>query len=537
MRKRAGDFYDHFRSLVLQGKPAVYAFWGLLFTLAYSQAPLFTSNQNQYFLHGYARANYGFLAGDWLANTVDPAPVFSAIVFVLFTLLRHSEVFYAVFGLLAAGVLFSLAAISRQVWHIPRTRQADFLLYTLLIAINSSAVRYLFLRAGGPDWNFLPDGGVANQRLLGAVLQPSAFGVLLLISISCFLGKRIRRAVVLLVLAAVIHPTYLLTAGVLTLIYAGLMFAETRSIKGALLIGAGALAGVLPVLVNTLRIFVSSDRLANAQAHKILVLKRIPHHALISHWMNATVPVKLAIVLAAVLLLVVNSRKHGFSFKEPAGKLLVILTGLLLSAVCLTAVVYFTESVSLSLIFPWRISTVLVPVSMTVIAGAGLVKALDKASDWLAAHRRLVFRAGLLCVALLAGAGLAKSVMNARQKYQAPEYRIYAYLRAAELPAQQVLTPLKMQDFRLATGLPQYVDFKSIPYKDDEVIEWYRRYRFAQAFYQTPKKNKACPMLDDFAREGITMAILPKGSPAAGCPQLNLIYQDEDYAIGALRGK
>ncbi len=52
----------------------------VLFAVAHTQPPLYYSNQNQYFLHGLARAGYGDLGRDWLANTADPTPVFSAFV-------------------------------------------------------------------------------------------------------------------------------------------------------------------------------------------------------------------------------------------------------------------------------------------------------------------------------------------------------------------------------------------------------------------------------------------------------------------------
>src|SRR6476646_12149035 len=48
------------------------------FAVAHTQSPLFFSNQNQYLLHGLADAGYGHLDRDWLANTKDPTPVFSA---------------------------------------------------------------------------------------------------------------------------------------------------------------------------------------------------------------------------------------------------------------------------------------------------------------------------------------------------------------------------------------------------------------------------------------------------------------------------
>src|SRR5438105_2669284 len=50
------------------------------FVAAYGQAPLYYSNQNQYFLHGLAQAGHGFLGDDWLARSLDPTPVFTALV-------------------------------------------------------------------------------------------------------------------------------------------------------------------------------------------------------------------------------------------------------------------------------------------------------------------------------------------------------------------------------------------------------------------------------------------------------------------------
>ena len=61
-------------------KLALTLFWTLLFAVAYTQSPLYSSNQNQYFLHGLANAGTGFLREDWLARTPDTVPVFNALV-------------------------------------------------------------------------------------------------------------------------------------------------------------------------------------------------------------------------------------------------------------------------------------------------------------------------------------------------------------------------------------------------------------------------------------------------------------------------
>src|SRR3954468_24018049 len=81
-----------------------------LFSAAYCQAPLYYSNQNQYFLHGLARAGEGTLNEDWLANTKDPTPAFSA--FVAFTARHlHPWAFHAVHALLQGVYAASLLGL------------------------------------------------------------------------------------------------------------------------------------------------------------------------------------------------------------------------------------------------------------------------------------------------------------------------------------------------------------------------------------------------------------------------------------------
>src|SRR5579884_2760790 len=70
-----------------------------VFAAAYCQAPLYYSNQNQYFLHGLAAAGDGELRHDWLAQTRDPTPLFSGLVAFTARWL-HPWVFYADYALL-----------------------------------------------------------------------------------------------------------------------------------------------------------------------------------------------------------------------------------------------------------------------------------------------------------------------------------------------------------------------------------------------------------------------------------------------------
>src|SRR5438105_6292167 len=88
-------------------------FWAAAFALAYGQAPLYYSNQNQYFLHGLADAGYGSLNEDWLAQTGDPTPIFSALVTVTVRYF-HPWMFYLFHGVLLAvyvAVLLGVCAV------------------------------------------------------------------------------------------------------------------------------------------------------------------------------------------------------------------------------------------------------------------------------------------------------------------------------------------------------------------------------------------------------------------------------------------
>ena len=165
--------------------------WAALFTLAYAQAPLYTSNQNQYFLHGFAKAGFGYLNEDWLANTLDPTPLFSKLIEISWRVLSWEPIFYFYFAILAGIMLFSLLGIAHLIWGLGNSRPQKWLFLATLIGLFSAGLRYLSVRLMGLEWEFIFDGGVAGQRLLGTVFQPRGFGVFLILSIICSLNRAI----------------------------------------------------------------------------------------------------------------------------------------------------------------------------------------------------------------------------------------------------------------------------------------------------------------------------------------------------------
>ena len=115
-----------------------------------------------------------------------------------------------------------------------------------------------------------------------------------------------------------------------------------------------------------------------------------------------------------------------------------------------------------------------------------------------------------------------------------PANGLFAYVSSHLASGQVYLTPLKMQDFRLATGVPAYVDFKSIPYQDSDVLEWYRRLQLVYAFYNGGLDP--CAALHNFAvTEGLTRAVVPAVDPETACPSLAVLYEDPAYLIYELK--
>lgn len=490
--------------------------WSGLFTLAYAQSPLFTSNQNQYFLHGLAEAGYGYLSQDWLVNTIDPTPIFSGLVYLTYRLIPWQPVFYLYCGILAGIYLYSLYGILSRGFQTQTRPSRRWLTLAALLFIYSAGLRTLFVRVFGPDWAYLFDGGVAGQRLLGSVLQPSAFGVFLLLSVFLFLNRKTFWSIVFLVLAPTVHPTYLPSAAVLTLVYMGLEFFEKRSLRSPLIIGMIALLGTVPILIHTISTFGGTHPDLLARSRELLVAFRIPHHAIPAEWFDGTTVIKIILILLALYLARKTRLFHILLWPFVLG-----LLGTLIQIV--------NPNDAVALLFPWRVSTWLLPLASGVV----VFKSVEVVYPWL--EKRIPAKAllagSLVLSLLLAGVGLSKSILEDREKSSSPDRPMMAYVSETKAPGDVYLIPLDMQDFRLETGTPAYVEFKSIPYKDVEVLEWYRRVSTAGKLYRAPRKRDGCALAAELYLEGVTHIVLPYDHRIKNCENLELKYSDLSYEV------
>ena len=493
--------------------------WTMLFAMAYCQSPLFTSNQNQYFLHGMAHAGVGYLNRDWLANTADPTPVFSVLVELTYRLIPWEPIFYGYYALLMGIYFFSLYGIVRFLFPIEKSITHKLFFIALFFLIHSAGLRFALSRLIGVNWTYVLEDGVADQRMLGSVFQPSTFGVFLLFSIYLFLDQRPYLAIASACLAAIFHPTYLLSAAVLTLAYMVLLFCDTHKWTPPLTLGFMALILVSPIVYQSFSIFGGNDAALVERARQILIEYRIPHHALIEQWWDATAVFKILFVVTALWI----------TCKKQASIIILIP---LSAAIILTVLQVITHNSALALIFPWRISTFLVPLSVAILLARFVNLLIDKIATHTSLNLITINVISMVLISLAVISGISRFSLDLMRKENIPERALFNFVSKNKKPTNMYLIPTKMQDFRLATGSPVFVEFKSIPYKDSDLIEWYRRITLNNRFYQ----DKDCMQLSSLIeKEGITHIVIESTSEFQGCPFLSVQYQDPNYMIYQVR--
>jgi hypothetical protein len=490
------------------------------FAIAYTQSPLYYSNQNQYLLHGFAAGGHGCLAKDWLANTRDPTPLFSAFVAVCYRSFGPWSI-QAAFFLLLMGYFLSARWLVGSLPGMPNSRASRLAFAALFTASHAAILRLASVELGGVDYPWYLQCGVANQYLLGTGLQPSAFGSLILTSLAAFASGRTLLAGALAGLACAFHATYLLPVASLVVGFILVTVKDTaQGGPSAFKLLLAVCAFSVPSAAFALFTFGSANPSTFAESQRILAEIRIPHHAVIDRWFALSDALQLAWAAVGLALL----------RRSPLFLVLVIAAaiGLVLSLIQCSSGVH-----SLALLFPWRISAVLVPVATIAIAA--------KVAAVLPAPRFVELASGIVLFAVATG-GLWIMAVGLGYKTSDDERDLIEYVRANAKPNDVYLLPVgfpsvgegrgtasttftppprpnpgtnlipvDLQRFRLATGVPIYVDFKSVPYRDTEVLEWQNRLRQCEQWYDCDWN--AVGRAQDLRAAGITHVVARAEQP------------------------
>lgn len=526
--------------------------WSVAFTLVYTQAPLYYSNQNQYFLHGLADGGLGLLHEDWLANTLDPTPLFTLLISTTFRF-GHEALFYVWYGLLFGVYYFALSGVFRLLLGESATPLLRACFALLFLGLHAALLRLASGQLLGIDYPWYFQAGVAGQYILGPTFQPSVFGVLLLLSVYLFLAGKPWQAVCWACAGATIHATYLFSAACLTLAYLLLLWRAGQK-RESVLLGGLSLVLVLPVVVYNWRTFGPSAPSSFTAAQQVLARFRIPHHCVVSDWFDWVAALQVGWIALGSWL----ARRHALG---------VVMCSSFALGLALTFVQLATANDTLALLFPWRVSVYLVPLATTVVLAAGLKAVAGPLNSLPAARQRTLKLVAFSGIGVLALGGVWISWQDLAYPTSDDEDRVLqfvqqqkqsgdVYLIPFDLPRPRVrkgafmndfvpptppgnsnrLIRIELQRFRLHTGAPIYVDFKSIPYKDVEVLDWQRRVETTQAVYKhlgAGQETAAVPLLQ---AAGVTHVVLPTRT-ALGGERFRKDFDDGAFAVYRLVGR
>jgi hypothetical protein len=494
----------------------------LLFAGVIYQWPLFSENQNVYFLPGLAHAGFGALVGDVRAMQFDITPVFSVFVSAIY---RHGQswMYYAGQLMLVALYAYSLMAV---VFHVhPETRQRTprLILLGAFAAIHSAwmlnAIK-LSSTALGPAIVAIQEladaaiTGVAGQEIPGPVFQPSAFGVLLLASLALFLYRRPYAATLCAVAAATVHTSLIIQAAFLVGAYLIVLWREGQRTT-AYRVAALAVLTILPIAVyiSYWMLFVDPPEV-QALAQKINVIDRQPLHTQVAVWFTRWTFVQ-TVILAAGLWV---ARRHS--------RLFVVMS----FCACLAAGLALRQVVAgnyiLAVLFPWRASIWLIPVATMI--GLGWVVMWMPRRVW----PRMAAVAAVVLVFTCA-VGVWKTLSMAQARAHRDRGTMIEFVGRQATPGQTFLVPTHFAHFRLATGAPIFVDFKGSPYRSAELVEWDVRVRLAREFFASVTTEQTLHALQAITTHAaITHVIAERAhDPLRDLSIARVVYSDDDYVV------
>jgi hypothetical protein len=360
-------------------------------------------------------------------------------------------------------------------------------------------------------------GGVAKQYLLGPALEPQSFGVFFLLAVVLFLRRRTEAALWLTSVPAIIHPGYVVPSGALILAFLAAAWLDpdrTRRPRHAVAIASLAAAAASMAYLGWMILPTSAE--SWHQANEILAKIRIPRHAVPAHWFDFDAGAK--IVGCILVLWLVRKRSPDLFW---------IIAFCFATAVSLTLLAAALDSNELGMISPWRISVYLVPLGLAVLIGRAVVASLEGEAS------RLKKSAGA-ALALLVAAVTIYGVLGKLERYRpGGEPTHVAYMRGDGDAETLYLTSPDDMNIRLKSGLPQLVSWKTHPYKDVEVLEWYRRYLLAERVFRGAAID--CAALDEaIDAYGVTHLLFDDPAKTVNCSQATPVFEGETARIHRL---
>ncbi|MBF0587949.1 MAG: hypothetical protein HQL53_02350 [Magnetococcales bacterium] len=504
--------------------PLQLTLFALLFALSTGGSCYYVSNQNAYFIHGLKLAGDNFLAGDWLASLPSPLPVFDQILRLLY--ITMGEKGFLVGYVFSMGVLgFGLMAISLRTFPLHRSVvQLGLFLVGLQFIFSALFSKLLIMATVTSKGQLLFTSGMAWQRLTTTGFEPASFGVGLVVALYLFISHRVYAAVFVTLLTCTLHTGLLLTSSLTVAAFLWILWREKgwswRRLIGLMLFAALFIA---PVVIYVVINFGGESAEITQRARAFLAFKYIPYHVDARYWVSWETAWYLFLMTTATYLVGRGTLRSFFL-------MLLLLGG------GLSVVQYITRDPLLGLMFPWRASSYLVPLSSALIL-AWIVDRLPQMAPGLFKKSRRRAMLGVLLVfsMLLVGSGLYRMQSAVQQGEQGPDVDLMRHIRQHRTALDHYLVPQTqpMDRLRLYAGVPVYVNAKSHPFGNQAVLTWWDRGERVKAFYgQLPAGGCFSPEEVQEAF-GVTHVVV-ETEKRLQCPKRCESYRNTDYVLYAL---
>ena len=432
------------------------------------------------------------LQNDWIASQTDHIPIFTYINYILIKLFSIKILYFVHFILLSLCAL-SLFLISKSIYT--NLEKSDFIIvwFTLFILIFHENSFF---------------SGVAGQSIIDAGYQPASYGVLFFLGIYFFLINKNFLSILLICISASFHPTYIIHSGFLVLGFS-MYFFLFKKYSDLFKIFLYYSLFILPITIFVFFNFLNLDRDTTILGQEIL-MKRIPHHADIHYWFSYK-DIILIITFFISLILIRDKTK------------LFISLGIFgFCSIFLSIIQYFVEINSLALIFPWRSSVFLMPISSIIIISF----LIDKFREKLLNKKKLIY---VVFFSISIFFGLKSHILENLNSNFEKKIFLFNKIKKYYKEIDSILVPIDTVSIRLNTGLPIFINHKHHPFKHNEIIDWDLRLKLASNFYNAKNLDLQNQFLKEIIElEKISHILFKKSQFYPECKDL---INDDDYIL------
>ena len=469
----------------------LYLILSILFAFTVQQLPFFKGN-SLHLLHAIKDFDTNKLQDDWIANQTNHLPVFTYFNNIILQFFPVNILHIVHFSLLVICSFFIFLICKNEFQNLNRI-SLSIIWFSLFILIYH-------------EHSFF--GGLAGQDIINEGYQPASFGVLFYCGIYLYLIRKYFYAVLLICLSASFHPSYVIHSGFLLLGFF-IYFFWIREYKLLFKVLITYIILIFPITIYIILNFLLIDKGLSLEG-KLILLERIPHHALIDNWFSYKDVISILVYIISLFL--VQKSKKIF--------LPLIVFGFL--SISLSIIQFLIQDQSLALTFPWRASVFLIPLSSMIIISFLINNFLSKKINL------NIF--GVLLFLVIFSFFFVKNhfLKNDNQNFYTKLELTKEISKNYNL-IQRILIPIDLSYIRMNTGLPIFIDWKHHAFKYDELIIWKKRVNLANQFYETNDFDKQKIILDDINQiEKISHILINRNQLKKDCDNL---IEHKKYAL------